>query len=67
MKYLSESQDKAIRDFAIANGRNWKSKLRDKWMTGRYSAQDDSVCLQQIRNYFGPSWLFNFKLGKRIN
>lgn len=45
----------------------WKSKLNEKWMNGRYSCEDDSAGLQQIRNSFGPSWLVKFKLGLRAD
>lgn len=55
----------ALKTFANANGRTWKSNLRQAWMTGRYSdypGTDRSDLLQQIRNGFGPSWLVRFSL-----
>lgn len=60
---LSGEELVALRAFAKANGRSWKSKLNDAWMTGhydRYSGTDDYGTLQWIRNRFGPSWLVKF-------
>ena len=60
---LSAEQLEALRTFAKANGRAWKSKLNDEWMTGRYAVYngtDDYGSLQQIRNRFGPTWLARF-------
>lgn len=59
---LNAEQMKAIQDFAAANGRNWKSVLRECWMTVQYPRDCDSASLQQIRNSFGPTWLVNFRL-----
>lgn len=58
---LTREQVNALRDFERRNGRYWKSKLHDIWMTGDYGYEDDSASLQQIRNQFGPSWLVKFK------
>lgn len=58
-------QMEALRTFAAANGRTWKSKLNDAWMSGRYSdypATDRCDLLQQVRNNLGPSWLVRFRL-----
>jgi hypothetical protein len=60
---LSTEQLNALRTFANANGRNWKSSLNDAWSTGRYrnyNGTDDEGSLQQVRNTFGPSWLVKF-------
>lgn len=57
MKTLTPEQFEALRDYAKQNGRNWKSQLRDDWITGKAYGE-----LQQIRNQFGPSWLTRFKL-----
>lgn len=55
------SQIEALKQFAVANGRRWKSELNDLWMTGAYDRAvlggADSAYLQQVRNEFGPSWL----------
>ena len=44
-------------------GRNWKSALRECWMTGNYplSLQGVDWRLQRIRNEHGPSWLTRFR------
>ena len=60
---LSAEELEALRTFAKANGRSWKSKLNHAWMTGRYrdySGTDDYGTLQWIRNRFGPTWLSRF-------
>lgn len=59
---MNSEQSQAIQSFAISNGRNWKSALRQCWMTGIYPADCNAPALQQIRNTFGPSWLVKFKL-----
>ena len=57
------TQDKAIevlREINTLLGRNYKSSIRQAWMDGNYSAvglDKWSSELQQIRNFFGPSWL----------
>jgi len=60
----NEKQVQALREFAAAHGRNWKSVLRQSWMTGDYSnaPNDTAVYLQQVRNNFGPTWLVRFRL-----
>jgi hypothetical protein len=58
-------QIQALRTFAAANGRTWKSKLNEAWMSGRYndySGTERSDLLQQVRNNLGPSWLVRFIL-----
>lgn len=59
-------QIQALKQFAAANGRTWKSELRDLWMNGAYNyavlGGADPACLQQVRNEFGPSWLARFSL-----
>ena len=52
----STEQIAALRQYALDNGRYWKSQLNDDWMNGRASGE-----LQQVRNEFGPSWLIKFK------
>lgn len=61
---LTADQLAALRTFAKANGRAWKSKLNHAWSTGRYndySGADDGL-LQEVRNMFGPSWLVRLRL-----
>ena len=65
---LKDYQLAALRTFAQANGRNWKSALNHAWSTGRYqdyNGADDVGALQEIRNYFGPSWLVRFSFTKQ--
>lgn len=60
---LSSDQLAALRAFADANGRSWKSKLNVAWSTGRYddyNDTDDYGALQCVRNTFGPTWLVKF-------
>jgi len=60
---LIDEQLAALREFADANGRDWKSKLNTAWSTGRYLAFGGTARsgqLQLIRNTFGPSWLVKF-------
>ena len=62
---LTPEQIQALVNFATANGRNWKSILRDAWMAGGYDAKTGQYidgALQQIRNSFGPTWLTRFSL-----
>lgn len=47
----------ALREFAAAHGRTWKSKLRDLWTSGR-----DEGPLRQARNVLGPSGLHAYRL-----
>lgn len=61
----SVQQIEALRQFAAANGRTWKSSLRHCWEAGcysNYSGTERSDLLQQVRNQFGPSWLVRFRL-----
>ena len=60
----STEQLEALKAWAALYGRNWKSPLRDAWMTGDYGSFEQSNYLQQVRNTFGPSWLIRFRLPK---
>jgi hypothetical protein len=53
----------AINEFAAANGRTWKFKLRTAWETGTASQT-----LQYLRNHrcFGPDGLFKYKVPKAV-
>lgn len=53
----TQTQIEALKAYAAKNGRTWKSKLLNDWMTGRSSGE-----LQHVRNCFGPTWLTKFKL-----
>ena len=65
---LSVDQAIALRRFAKANGRNWKSELRYLWETGAYNRAvlggAEPALLQQVRNSLGPAWLKNYKVSK---
>lgn len=67
MKPTAE-QIEALKKFAEANGRTWKSKLNHCWMRAYYGdypgAAERSHILQGIRNEFGPSWLSSFRLSE---
>ncbi|TMV76758.1 hypothetical protein FGG78_27985 [Thioclava sp. BHET1] len=54
---LTPDQLSALRDFARKNGRQWKSRLQERWMTA--SAEPT---LHQLRNTHGPSWLRGYRL-----
>jgi hypothetical protein len=62
----STEQIEALKEFAKVHGRNWKSALREAWMTGNYEGIEPygntAAYLQQVRNTFGPSWLVRFRL-----
>lgn len=52
----------ALRQYAKENGRCWKARLLDDWLTGRDAKQENGGYLRQVRNQFGPRWLESFKL-----
>ena len=54
---ITEDIRQALRTFAAANGRTWKSKLRHEWETGGYGLGDLAQPLMQFRNTAGPSGL----------
>lgn len=58
---LTSEQLAALQKFAAANGRTWKSKLLDLWMSGK---NENSGALRQVRNNLGGRWLLKFKLPK---
>jgi hypothetical protein len=58
---LNTEQTVALEEWARLHGRNYKSALRQAWMTGDYAGFEKSNFLQQIRNTFGPSWLESFR------
>lgn len=62
----SPEQLSALKRFAEANGRYWKSKLNTCWMRAAYDYRlrenGDAALLQQVRNALGPSWLHVFDI-----
>ena len=68
MNKPTAQQTEALTRFANKNGRTWKRKLNDAWITGDYhlATSGDSGWLQQVRNQFGPSWLVRYKLESQV-
>jgi len=55
---MNELQLKALQDFAVKHGSNWKNELSLLWYSGK-----DSGALRQIRNnYLSVVMNKNFKL-----
>lgn len=54
---LTAAQERALRDYAEANGPKWKDKLRTDWMNA-----SASPVLHRLRNTHGPSWLTGYQL-----
>jgi hypothetical protein len=55
---MNELQLKALKDFALEHGSNWKNELSLLWYSGK-----DSGALRQIRNNYLPVVMNkNFKL-----
>lgn len=52
VKPLTDEQKNALRRYAAAHGRTWKSRLANDWVSGKCQGP-----LQQIRNIKGPGWL----------
>lgn len=57
---LNPEQQAAIRRFAAAHGRGWKTLLAKAWSRDQLVA--DAVLLRQVRNQFGPRWLSGVRL-----
>lgn len=53
----SQPQLAALQRFADARGRKWKSFLSFEWLQD--ITDDDAGLLRQVRNQFGPTWLFS--------
>jgi hypothetical protein len=49
----------ALQAFADRNGRNWKGKLSDAWANGRDEREAGAAELRNVRNQFGPTWLYD--------
>jgi hypothetical protein len=59
---LTTEQLAALQAFKVRNGRSWKSKLLDAWMTGRDAHEPDGSYLRQVRNQVGPSGLLKLRV-----
>ncbi len=49
----------ALQRFANKAGRAWKNALSAAWTNGSDSRHADGALLRQIRNEFGPDWLYS--------
>ncbi len=60
---LTQEEQQILRDFAVHNGRRWKSILIDCWTTGQGGPCADEVqcVLQRVRNCIGPSRLADIR------
>jgi hypothetical protein len=68
MADLTDWEVRALRAFAAAHGRSWKSKLTfDYWMNARLWHGPEAgmgAALHRLRNAYGPSWLQRYRLPK---
>ena len=55
----SQEQLAALQRYATSRGRCWKQELNIAWMNGADAREDDGCFLRQVRNDFGPSWLYS--------
>lgn len=49
----------ALQSFADRRGKGWRDELCSLWSSGRDCHLHDSGLLRQIRNGYGPSWLWD--------
>jgi hypothetical protein len=61
MQSPSLEQQQALQQFAAANGRYWKSKLKAAWYNGTDASLPNGGLLRQVRNELGPLWLASFR------
>ena len=59
MNILQTEEYEALLDFKKRHGRYWKMKLSSQW-----EKASSIPALMQIRNRFGPSWLYSFRFKK---
>jgi hypothetical protein len=57
MQTISTEQEQALKQFARANGREWKAKLNILWQRAAAPVE-----LHQLRNSHGPSWLASYRV-----
>lgn len=58
---LNEAQRARLLKFIKDHGPVWRHKLNNMWLTGDDARQVDGGLLRQIRNDFGPEWLYHLK------
>ncbi len=56
---LTSDQEAALQRFADLCGRQWKSVLTGMWGKGSDIEGTDGALLRQVRNQFGPAWLYS--------
>lgn len=65
-KQPTEEQLEALRSFKAKWGVQWKAELSSQWARGGegggYMSRPDGHLLHQLRNSFGPTWLYKQKL-----
>lgn len=57
----NQEQLAALQAYANRVGRAWKSLLCAAWLDGSDRREENGHLLRQIRNQFGPSWLYSSK------
>lgn len=55
---LEPDQRAAVIAFRDEHGRTWKSQLNTHWFDGTDANFTGGRFLRQVRNQFGPQWLF---------
>lgn len=55
---LDSGLRRALRQFAVDNGKTWRSKLIRLWESGQTATEE----LQQVRNIIGPSGLYRISI-----
>lgn len=59
---ITHSQAQALLAYARANGRTWKAKLREDWLSARCP---EGLDLRALRNNDGPSFLEAVRIDKQ--
>lgn len=54
---LTPAEKAALKAFAERNGRRWKARLLDLWMSGQETNEPEGAALRRFRNRHGPSRL----------
>ena len=61
----NKDQLRALRAFADRHGRRWKAELLRLWAKDRSPSGQDAL-LQQVRNEFGPEYLYSVRCRRLI-
>lgn len=62
----TEDQLAALTRFASKNGRYWKCKLVNAWLSGADERLPDGGLLRQVRNELGIQWLRDMSLKQPV-